>query len=183
MYPFNKVMQTTKKSAGKNKIKGIVIHHTAWGTFDSNMRYLSQNTAKASVHFVIWESEERGKIGDPTDILRHAGNGKRGDCQNCNTDFLGIEVVWFWHYNQKQFIALTDLVEYLMSVYDIPREMIIRHSDCTQDEYYTKKMRLRDWARKSKKQDIGLDFFPMWFSTWRSQLTPRKQSRYWVFNS
>lgn len=181
MYPFNKVLPTTKKSKGVNKTKGIVIHHTAGWTFESNMKYLSENPAKASVHFVIWEYEERGKIGDPTNILRHAGNGKRGDCQNCNTDFLWIEVVGFGHYNQKQFIALTDLVEYLMAVYNIPREMIIRHSDCTQDEYYTKNRLLRDWARASKKKDIGLDFFPMWFSTRRAQLTPRKQSRYWVF--
>ena len=181
MYPFNKYMQTTKKSAGKNKIKGIVIHHTAGGTFDSNMRYLSQSAAKASVHFVIWESEERWKIGDPSEILWHAGNWKRGDCQNCNTDFLGIEVVGFWHYNQKQFIALTDLVEYLMYHFNIPKEMIISHACCTQDDYYTKNKILRDGKRRSKKRDIGREFFPMGFETRRNQLTPREKSRYWVF--
>ena len=183
MYPFNKVVQTTKKSKGVNKCKGIVIHHTAGGTFESNMRYLSTSTAQASVHFVIWQSEERGKIGDPKDILRHAWNWKRGDCQNVNTDFLWIEVVGFGEYNTKQLIALTDLVEYLMAVYNIPREMIIRHSDCTQTDDITKRKLLRDWKRPSKKKDISLNFFPMWFETWRNQLTPRPTSRYWRFNS
>ena len=178
MYPFDMKLETTKKSSGTNKIKGIVVHHTAGWTFVSNMRYLSSSPAQASVHFVIWENEERWKIWDPTDILRHAGNWKRGNCKNCNTDFLGIEVVWFWEYNQKQFIALTDLVEYLMGVYNIPKEMIIRHSDCTQSDNITKAKILWNWTRTSKKKDIWLNFFPMWFETWRNQLSPRTQSRY-----
>ena len=148
MYPFDMKLETTKKSSGTNKIKGIVVHHTAGWTFVSNMRYLSSSPAQASVHFVIWENEERWKIWDPTDILRHAGN------------------------------SLTDLVEYLMGVYNIPKEMIIRHSDCTQSDNITKAKILWNWTRTSKKKDIWLNFFPMWFETWRNQLSPRTQSRY-----
>lgn len=183
MYPFNMVIkENPKKSKGVNKIRGIVLHYTAWWTFESNMRYLSSSPAQASVHFVIWPNEERGKIGEPTDIARHAWNWKRGDCKNCNTDFLWIEVVGFGEYNTKQLIALTDLVEYLMAVYKIPREMIISHACCTQDEEFTKKKILRDWKRRSKKKDIWWKFFPMWFETWRNQLTPRPQSRYGKYN-
>ena len=178
-YPFNDIVTTTKKSVGTNKIKWIVVHHTAWWTYKSNMKYLSVNPAQASVHFVVWENEELWKIWDPKRILRHAWNWSRWDCKNVNTDFLWIEVVWFWEYNQKQFIALTDLVEYLMWVFNIPKEMVIRHSDCTQSTEYTKKKILRDWKRASKKKDIWLSFFPMWFETRRNQLTPRKVSRYW----
>lgn len=179
MYPFTQKSPTSKKSLWKNRIWWIVIHHTAWWTFTSNMRYLSSSTAKASVHFVIGQNEEIWKIWDPTDILRHAWNWKRWACKNCNTDFLGIEVVWYGEYNTKQLIALTDLVEYLMWVYQIPKEMIIRHSDCTQDDNITSKKILWDGKRKSKKIDIWLNFFPMWFEIWRNQLTPRTVSRYW----
>lgn len=179
MYPFSQLNSTLKKSTWKNKIKWIVIHHTAGWSFSSNMRYLSQWTAQASVHFVIWENEEVWKIWDPTNILWHAWNWKRWTCKNCNTDFLGIEVVWFWEYNTKQLIRLTDLVEYLMWVYNIPKEMVIKHSDCTQNDDITSKKILRDWKRASKKKDIWLKFFPMWFETWREQLEPRKESRYW----
>ena len=42
MYPFNDKVQTTKKSKGKNPCYGIVIHHTAGGTYKSNMRYFSK---------------------------------------------------------------------------------------------------------------------------------------------
>ena len=178
MYPFTKKLPTTKKSKGTNRIMWIIIHHTAGGTFNSNMMYLSQAKEESSVHFVIWPSEERWKIWDPRDILRHAWNGKRWNCTNCNLDFLGIEVVWFWEYNTKQLIALTDLVEYLMWIYNIPNNMIIRHCDCTQADEYTREKILWDWKRYSKKKDIWLNFFPMWFETWRKQLTPRKESRY-----
>lgn len=179
MYPFSDKVSTTKKSVWTNKIKWIVIHHTAGWSYQSNMTYLSKSPAQASVHFVIGKDEECGKIWDPTDILWHAWNWKRWSCKNVNTDFLWIEVVWFWEYNTKQLIRLTDLVEYLMWVYNIPKEMIIKHSDCTQNDDITKQKILWNWYRESKKKDIWLDFFPMWFVTRRNQLTPRTTSRYW----
>ena len=58
MYPFTEKTSTNKKSWGVNTCTGIVIHHTAWWTFKSNMKYLSESPAKASVHFVIWENWE-----------------------------------------------------------------------------------------------------------------------------
>lgn len=159
MYNFDKAVSTTKKSKWTNSCKWIIIHHTAWGTFESNIRYLSTSPAQASVHFVIWENWECAKIWDPRDILRHAGNGSWWDVSNVNTAFLWIEVVWFGKYNLKQFLKLTDLVQYLMWVYWIKNDMILRHSDVTQDGYYTKNKILRDWKRKCKKSDIGLEFF------------------------
>lgn len=182
MYPFNQKETTTKKSAWKNSIYWIVIHHTAWWSFSSNMRYLSKSTAKASVHFVIWENWEVWKIWEPTDKLWHAWNWSRWLMENVNNGFLWIEVVWFWDYNIHQFIALTDLVEYLMWNFpSIDRNNIIRHSDCTQERSFTKAKTLRDWKRKVKKIDIWLNFF--WdnehFKIRRDQLTPRKTSRFW----
>lgn len=182
MYPFDKKVSTTKKTAGKNKQYWIVIHHTAWWTFEWNMNYLSVNPKQASVHFVIWPKWEIGKIWDPDDILRHAGNGSRGGMDNVNYGFLGIEVVGFGEYNIHQFIALTDLVEYLMYHFpSIDRNNIIRHSDCTQARDITRKKILRDWKRSVKKIDIDLKFFGdnEHFLTRRDQLTPRKESRFW----
>lgn len=172
MYPFDKKVSTNKKSKWTNSCKGIIIHHTAWWTFESNVRYLSSSTAQASVHFVIWPEWETAKIWDPRDILRHAWNWSRGSIKNVNTDFLWIEVVWYWEYNLKQFLKLTELVQYLMGVYWINNDMILRHSDVTQENYYTKNKILRDWIRKSKKKDIGLNFFVNneGFRLWRKGL-------------
>jgi N-acetyl-anhydromuramyl-L-alanine amidase AmpD len=180
MYPFDKKLTTTKKSAWKNPCTGIVIHHTAGWTFESNMVYLSSSPAKASVHFVIWENWEVGKIWEPFDVLWHAGNGSRWGCENVNTKFLGIEVVWFWEYNIHQLVRLTDLVEYLMGNFPIDRNNIVRHSDVTQDRKITKERILWDWVRPVKKRDIGLPFFVdnLHFKKWRDQLVPRKDSRF-----
>jgi N-acetylmuramoyl-L-alanine amidase CwlA len=62
MYPFNDTRTTAKKSKGTNTKEYLIIHHTAGGSFASNMKYLSEGSNQASVHFVIGESEERGKI-------------------------------------------------------------------------------------------------------------------------
>ena len=180
MYPFNDKVTTTKKSAWTNKCTGIVIHHTAWWTYKSNMKYLSESPAKASVHFVIWENWECGKIWDPKDILRHAGNWSWWWCENVNTKFLGIEVVWFWEYNIHQYLRLTDLVEYLMGNFPIDKDNIVRHSDVTQERWITKGRALRDGVRPVKKRDIGLPFFGdnLHFKKRRDQLKPIKESRF-----
>ena len=180
MYPFTLKLSTTKKSRWTNSCKWIIIHHTAWWTFQSNMKYLSESKAQASVHFVIWENWEVWKIWDPKDILWHAWNWSRWNIGNVNTQFLWIEVVWYWEYNLNQFIRLTDLVEYLMGNFNIPNDMILRHSDVTQESKFTKEKLLRDWRRKVKKFDIWLSFFRDndWFKMWRNKLIPRKESRF-----
>ena len=180
MYPFNDKVLTSKKSKGINFCTGIVIHHTAWGSYKSNMKYLSESQAQASVHFVIWENGECWKIGDPRDILWHAGNWSRWGVENVNTKFMGIEVVWYGEFNIHQLVRLTDLVEYLMGNFPIDRANIIRHSDCTQDRSITKDRILWDWARKVKKRDIGIDFFGSNenFQKWRDQLVAKKESSF-----
>ena len=180
MYPFTQKLETTKKSTGKNACTGIVIHHTAWWTFESNMIYLSKSSAKASVHFVIWENWEVWKIWNPTDILRHAWNGSWWWCENVNKKFLGIEVVWFGEYNIHQLMRLTDLVEYLMWNFPIDKDNIVRHSDVTQAREITRQRMLWDWSRPVKKKDIWIPFFVdnARFQLRRKQLKPRKESLY-----
>lgn len=180
MYPFKDKVTTTKKSNWVNVCTWIVLHHT-WGwTYSSNLRYLSSGTAKASVHFVIWKDGEVWKIWDPKDILWHAGNGTRWGCENVNYKFMWIEVVGNGEYNIHQFLALTDLVEYLMWNFPIDRDNIVRHQDVTQAREFTKKRELRDWKRKTIKHDIEQTFFVNneHFKIWREQLVARKESRF-----
>lgn len=186
MYPFTDKVATTKKSRWVNPCYGIVIHHTAGGTYKGNLNYLSERSPKpedrkntVSVHFVIGPDGECGKIGDPRDILWHAGNGSWGKTPNVNYVMMGIEVVGFWEPNEKQYERLTDLVEYLMGNFpSIERINIIRHSDCTQDREFTKEKILWDGKRKVIKRDIGPKFFPEGFEKWRENLQPKTVSKY-----
>lgn len=182
MYPFTKTVSTKKFTKWVNTCSYIIIHHTASPWFESNVKYLSSWSAQASVHFVIWKDEEAAKIGDPKMITWHAGVSQRWNLSWMNKYSLWIEVCWSWEYNIHQLLRLTDLVEYLMWVFNIQRENVLRHCDICQTWDFSKKKILRDWKRSSRKVDIWLDFF--WWTTehfkkWRDQLTPRKTSRFW----
>lgn len=180
MYPFTKTFSTTKFTKWlSNTCSYIIIHHTATPWFESNVKYLSEWNAQVSVHFVIWPNEEVAKIGDPKMITWHCWVSSWGSLTNMNKYSLWIEVVWTWQYNTKQLIRLTDLVEYLIKIYNIPKENILTHADICQKWDFSKKKILWDWKRASRKVDIAKSFFPMWFETWRDQLTPRAESRYW----
>jgi N-acetyl-anhydromuramyl-L-alanine amidase AmpD len=111
---FDDVVATTKKSAGKNTAEGLVLHHTGGGTYKSNLAYLSTNPAQASVHFVLGENGELGKIGDPADRLWHAGASERWGRDNCNNFLLGIEIVGIGQPNAKQLQVLTEFCRYLI---------------------------------------------------------------------
>ncbi|MDR0651279.1 MAG: hypothetical protein LBG59_07995 [Candidatus Peribacteria bacterium] len=69
-------------------------------------------------------------------------------------------MVGYGNFNQWQFIALTDLVQYLMGTFNISPENVLRHADITQNDTYTKNRILRDGHRTARKVDIASDFFP-----------------------
>lgn len=78
-----------------------------------------------------------------------------------------------------QLIRLTDLVEYLMAAYGIPKENVLRHSDISQiDKKRRDNKILWDGQAGARKVDIANAFFPMGFTAWQAQLSPRKVSRY-----
>lgn len=178
MYPFTDKAKTTKYSKWTNTCRYIILHHTAGWTYQSNLKYLSSSSAQASVQFIVWPNEEVAKIWEPNMCMRHAWTSERWTLSWMNKYSMWIEIVWFWDYNTKQLIRVTDLVEYLMAAYNIPKENVLRHSDICQHWDYSKKKILWDWKRWTRKIDVWLKFFPMWFEAWRNQLTPRKESRY-----
>jgi N-acetyl-anhydromuramyl-L-alanine amidase AmpD len=157
------------------------LHHTGWGNYKSNIKYLTTSTAQASVHFIIWENGEICKcFENEPKVMWHAWVSTWGSLTNMNKYSLWIEVVGYGEYNIHQLISLTDLTEYLMGNFNIPKENVLRHCDLTNSGSASKK--LWDWKSKSRKVDIWLDFF--WWTTddfvrRRSQLTPRQTSRFW----
>ena len=181
MYPITDYATTKKYSAGKNTAKYLIIHHTGWGDYKSNIRYLTTGTAQASVHFIIWENGEICKcFENEPKCMRHCWVSSWGSLSWMNKYSLWIEVVGYGEYNIHQFISLVDLVEYLMYHFNIPKENVLRHCDLT--HWLSKNKVLWDGKSKSRKVDIGLDFFGGStddFIKWRNQLTPREQSRYW----
>ena len=179
MYPFTDYAVTKKYTAWKFQPKYIILHHT-WGwSYQSNIKYLTTGAAEASVHFIIWPNEECCKCfeNEPKN-MRHCWFSEWWNLIWMNKYSLWIEVVGYGKQNLHQLMRLTDLVEYLMWVFNIPKENVLTHACITQRWDFSKKRILRDWKRSSRKVDIAPEFFPMWFEAWREQLTPRTESRY-----
>jgi N-acetyl-anhydromuramyl-L-alanine amidase AmpD len=159
---FSAITSTKKKTAGVNTCKYIIVHHTAWWTFASNLRYLSEWTAQASVHYIVWPDGEIGKIGQDTDILWHAWQSQRGTLSDMNKYSIWIEVVWpdYWKYSKVGFSEeqkkdLWDLIIYLMKEHNIPIENVLRHKD------------VAPW----RKTDIADSFWNTEYSSWQDYLT------------
>lgn len=125
-------------SSGKNSRLYIVMHYTA-GNGDSakgNINYFNSKYIGASAHFFVDEKEIWQNV--PIDkIAWHCGTtGKYySSCRNSNS--IGIEMCsrknsYGQYYIKDETVSnAVKLVKYLMDVYNIPIERVIRHYDVT----------------------------------------------------
>lgn len=170
MVNFDKVVGTTKKHPWKNTMQYIIVHHTAWWTFISNMDLLSVGKRPASVQYVVWPAGETWKIWNDSDILWHAWKScwdwKIDKYESFSSYSIWIEVVSDWYnYTDIQRSKTKDLILYLMDKYKIPAANVLRHADIT----HAKSMQwvLRDWYSKSRKWDIWQNFWNISYKSWQ----------------
>ena len=174
MYPFTITLSTDKKSKGKkNTCQYLILHHTAWGTFESNCKILSGSVWDVSCHFVVGPKGETAKIGDPKDVLWHAGNSQRWNLVMMNGYSMGIEVVWpdkDWRFTKAQHKAVAELVRHLMKAFNIPKENILCHHDITWK--WSKEKKLRDGKSPARKPDLNPIFrHAQWYNTFADYRT------------
>lgn len=124
--------------SGKN-IQYIVIHYTAnkGDTALNNINYFANNTVKASAHYFVDESHIYTSV-PVRDTAWHCGGKRQSSsggkwyekCTNANS--IGIEMcLWDKAGNIRENTVnnTIELTKYLMSVYNIPAENVIRHWD------------------------------------------------------
>ena len=175
MFNFDNFYTTKKTSPWTNTCQFIIIHHTGSGTYLSNCKYLSTGAWIASVQFVVGEEWQAAKIGEPRNIMRHAGESERGTYKSMNQYALGIEVVWpdkdGW-FSDKQYTTLVKLVKHLMATFSIPKENVLKHSDITWGG--SKEMKLWDGKSPARKTDISPTLWNRrWyknFAEWRQKV-------------
>jgi len=153
---------TNKFSKWTNSCDYIMLHHTAWWSFKSNMTLLSSGSRIASAHYVIWKNGEIWRIWLDDYVLWHTGAWSYPWMKTnfWNNYCIWIEVVSDWYsYTKKQIETLEKLVKELQKKHSIWIKNIIRH---------------KDYAPK-RKWDIGDNFFKiMWYKTfqeWKYNLT------------
>lgn len=168
MYEFYKKFDQipTKKNAGKNKKNILVIHHSGGPTFKSFYNTWKNPKNIGSYQFVIGEDGKSYKFGDPDDCAHHAGLSWRGpnhpnkDKKSINDISLGLCVIgpieqgWF---DKKQRAEAVKLTRYLVSMYKIGKENLVRHIDITQynESNIKNKIYWTPWAWYCRKADIS----------------------------
>jgi len=129
------------KQSRNTDIKYIVIHYTGnkGDTALNNVKYFANNTVKASAHFFVDENSIYTSV-PVNDTAWHCGGGLQGSkghawygkCTNSNS--IGIEMCLLdksGNVRKDTIDKTAELTKYLMNVYKIPAENVIRHWDVT----------------------------------------------------
>jgi len=98
MFPFKKDYSARQKNItrGENRCEYIVVHHTGTpaGTLEGNIKVLLGETIRqVSCHFIVDVDGSAYKLGDPKQILWHAGTSNWGNTVGMNYHSLGIEII------------------------------------------------------------------------------------------
>ncbi len=134
-FPFKAEYPTpAEHTKGTNTKEYIVLHHTATGegTIKGVLDGLYRREDYASVHFCVDTNGDTYKLGDPDDILWHAGKSEWNGKKDLNNFSIGIEIIGplaDGGFTDKERLAVRKLVQHLMAVYKIPKENVIRHKD------------------------------------------------------
>jgi len=182
MYPFKATFpKPAEHTPGVNTCQYIILHHTGTkeGTIKGVLDGLYKRNDYASCHFVVDTNGDVYKIGDPKDILWHAGESKWGKLKDMNKYSVGIEIIGPLSdggFTGEQKLAVRRLVQHLMAVLNIPFTNVLRHADLTWSG--SENSMLWDWKSKSRKVDIASTFFfpwYTWFKQFRETLVPKEQ--------
>ena len=132
-FPFKSTYPTpTECSSGINSCEFIILHHTGTqeGTIKWVLDWLYKRADYASCHFVVDVNWDAYKIGNPTDILWHAGESTWNWKKDLNKYSMGIEIIWPLKnggFTQAQRTTVKWLISHLMKVYNIPKENVLTH--------------------------------------------------------
>ena len=142
-----------------NTKERIVLHHT-WSIGGGNLPILAGQTSKqVSVHFLITQAGKAYKLCDVNKIARHAGQSQRGNHIGMNSYSIWIEIEGndATPFTDAQYKKVIDVVRYLQTTFNIPKEKIIKHSDITRAG--SSSMQLRDWKSPARKTDVSPRFW------------------------
>ena len=127
----------------KGKIEYIVIHYVgATGGALDNAKYYNSSYVGNSAHFFVGHASEAAAVYqsvDPKYRAWHCGSEsgvyKHSKCRNDNS--IGIEICCHydamcgWYFDPESVDKAIELTKYLMKVYDVPAENVLRHYDVT----------------------------------------------------
>lgn len=163
---FERFLTTTKKSAGKNTRKYIVLHHTGSVNYEAMCNLLSggQSGRMVSVHYIVSQKGEIAKVEDHMAILWHAGESRWNGITDLNRHSIGIEICSDGHnYTDKQRQAVDRLVRFIMESENVPHGNILRHADI---------------SGFRGKWDVGQNFYGGNWTEYQNRFAPQEPSQW-----
>lgn len=135
MFPFKQTFPKPKEhTQWVNTCEYIIVHHT--GTGEWTIKWVLDGLYKrddyASCHFVVDTNGDAYKIGDPKDILWHAGESSWKWKKDMNKYSVWIEIIWQLAdggFTAQQKNTVRELTQHLMAALNISPENVLRHKD------------------------------------------------------
>ena len=122
---------TPNYAIGKtNKVKGVILHHTAEPTIERSLTVLTSKTKKVGTHVVIDTDGTRYIMAKPTIVTYHAGLSVLEGKEGCNNFTIGIEFQGNTLENPLTEDQINSAIEYLHPIikkYKIPIKNIVTH--------------------------------------------------------
>lgn len=114
----------------KNKVIGVVLHHTAEPTVEKSLEILSSPKKKVGTHVVIDTDGTRYLMADPEVATYHAGWSVLNGQEGCNYCTVGIEFQGNTLVEPLTEDQIASSIEYLLPIiarYNIPLENVVTH--------------------------------------------------------
>lgn len=130
--PF-KVLNTRKTpniTSGRNRVQGIVLHHTGNASIENSLNTLCDPKKHTSCHVLIDRDGTRYILAPATAITHHAGRSMWHDQNACNTFMLGVMFqgnTTLWPLTAEQIDSAVEYMLYMILKYNVPLENIVTH--------------------------------------------------------
>lgn len=130
---FIETIKTNKLTKWTNTCEYIILHHTAsWSSVPgiNVVKYLAQNSAQVSVHYVVDRNWDIYKLAEDNAICWHAWVSSWEWKTDLNKYSIWIEIVSDWTiFTEEQRNSVRELVSYLMKQHKLSSDKVIRHKD------------------------------------------------------
>lgn len=124
----------------KNRVEGVILHHTAEPTVKRSLEVLTSSTRKVGTHCVIDLNGDRYIMCAPEVVTFHAGLSVLDGKENCNEFTIGIEFQGNTLERPLTEKIIESAIEYLTPIirkYNIPISNIVTH-EMVRDAYMRK---------------------------------------------
>lgn len=121
---------TPNITQGRNRVQGVVLHHTATFTVAQSLRTLTSSSKRVSCHVLIGYDGTRYILAEPRQITHHAGQSILNGRLWCNNFTIGIEFQGCTNVaplTNRQIASAVEYLKPLIKEYGISLDNIVTH--------------------------------------------------------